>query len=73
MDFINISSTISTNDDDDGLLLELQFYKEPKHVNEVMKAMEGDKMVNELHKEVMKLITPTSIVFGDFISLKEMS
>ncbi|MGN6821346.1 MAG: hypothetical protein ACTHJ7_00995 [Candidatus Nitrosocosmicus sp.] len=59
MDFINISSTISTNDDDD-LLLELQFYKEPKHVNEVMKAMEGDKMVNELHKEVMKLFTPTS-------------
>ncbi|MGN6708351.1 MAG: hypothetical protein ACTHKF_03280 [Candidatus Nitrosocosmicus sp.] len=67
MDFINISSTISTNEDDD-LLLELQFYKDSKHVEEVMMAMEGDKMVNELHKEVMKLITPTPIVFGDFIS-----
>ncbi|MGN6560726.1 MAG: hypothetical protein ACTHJ2_09405, partial [Candidatus Nitrosocosmicus sp.] len=64
MDFINISSTISTNDDDDDLLLELQFYKDSKHVEEVMKAMEGDKMVNELHKEVMELITPGPIVFG---------
>ncbi|MGN6628363.1 MAG: hypothetical protein ACTHKJ_00625 [Candidatus Nitrosocosmicus sp.] len=72
MDFINISRTISTNDDDD-LLLESQFYKDSKHVQEVMKVMEGDKMVNELHKEVMKLFTPTAIVFGDFISLKEMS
>jgi large subunit ribosomal protein L17 len=43
------------------------------HVEEVMKAMEGDKGANELYKEAMELITPGSIVFGDFSRLKEMN
>ena len=72
MDFVNISRTISANDDDD-VWLEIQFYKDAKHVEEVMKAMEGDKMANELYKEVMELITPGPIVFGDFSRLKELS
>ena len=71
MDFVNISRTISANDDD--VWLEIQFYKDAKHVEEVMKAMEGDKMANELYKEVMELITPGPIVFGDFSRLKELS
>ena len=72
MDFVNVSKTISANDDDD-VWLEIQFYKDAKHVEEVMNAMEGDKMANELYKEVMELITPGPIVFGDFSRLNETS
>jgi large subunit ribosomal protein L17 len=36
-----------------------------------MKAMEGNKRANELYEESMKIITPGSIVFGDFSSIKE--
>jgi hypothetical protein len=38
-----------------------------------MKAMEGDKRANELYEEAMELITPGSIVFGDFNRLEETS
>ena len=72
MDFVNVSRTISASDDED-VWLEILFYRDAKHVEEVMKAMEGDKRANELYKEVMELITPGSIVFGDFSRLKEIS
>lgn len=42
--------------------------QDAKHVEEVMKAKEGDKMANELYKEDMELITPAPIMFGDFSS-----
>jgi hypothetical protein len=38
-----------------------------------MKAMEDDKRANELYKESMGIITPGSIVFGDFSRLNELS
>ena len=72
MDFVNISRTISANDDED-VWLEIQFYKDAKHVEEVMKAMEGDKKANELYEESMELITPGPIVFGDFIRSEGVS
>jgi len=53
--------------------LEIQFYRDVKHVEEVMKAMEGDKRANELYEEVMELITPGPIVFGDFIKSEGVS
>jgi uncharacterized protein YbaA (DUF1428 family) len=71
MDFVNLSKTISANDNED-VWLEILSYRDAKHVEEVMKAMEGDKGANELYKEAMKLITPGSIVFGDFSRLKEI-
>jgi uncharacterized protein YbaA (DUF1428 family) len=70
MDFVNLSKTISANDNED-VWLEILFYRDAKHAEEVMKAMEGDKGANELYKEAMKLITPGSIVFGDFSRLKD--
>jgi large subunit ribosomal protein L17 len=36
-----------------------------------MKAMADDKRANELYEESMKIITPGSIVFGDFSNIKE--
>jgi uncharacterized protein YbaA (DUF1428 family) len=72
MDFVNFSKTISANDDED-VWLEIQSYRDAKHVQEVMEAMEGDKKANELYKEAMELITPGSVVFGDFDKPEEIS
>jgi large subunit ribosomal protein L17 len=69
MDFVNLSKTISASDDED-VNLEILSYRDANHVEEVMRAMEGDKRANELYKEAMELITPGSIVFGDFSILK---
>ena len=72
MNFVNVSKIISANDDED-VNLEILSYRDAKHVEEVMKAMEGDKRANELYKESMEYITPGSIVFGDFTSLNKTS
>jgi uncharacterized protein YbaA (DUF1428 family) len=71
-DFVNISKIISANDDED-VNLEILSYRDAKHVEEVMKAMERDKRAGELYKESMEIITPGSIVFGDFSRLNETS
>ena len=71
MDFVNVSKIISANDDED-VNLEILSYRDAKHVEEVMKAMEGDKRANELYKDAMELITPGSIVFGDFSKLEKI-
>jgi uncharacterized protein YbaA (DUF1428 family) len=72
MDFVNLSKTISANDDED-VWLEIQSYRDAKHVQEFMKAMEGDKSGDEMYKDFMKLITPGSIVtFGDFNKLEQI-
>ncbi|HKX96971.1 MAG TPA: DUF1428 family protein [Candidatus Nitrosocosmicus sp.] len=72
MDFVNLSKTISANDDED-VWLEIQSYRDAKHVQEFMKAMEGDKSGDEMYKDFMKLITPGSIVtFGDFSKLEQI-
>lgn len=68
-DFVNISKIISANDDED-VNLEILSYRDVKHVEEVTKAMQDDKRANELYMESMKIITPGSIVFGDFSQLK---
>ena len=68
-DFVNISKIISANDDED-VNLEILSYMDAKHVEDVMKAMQDDKRANELYMESMKIITPGSIVFGDFSQLK---
>jgi uncharacterized protein YbaA (DUF1428 family) len=65
MNFVNLSKTISANDNED-VWLEILSYRDAKHAEEVMKSMEDDKGANELFNEAMKLIEPGSIVFGDF-------
>ncbi len=73
MDFVNLSKTITANNDED-VWLEIQSYRDAKHVQEFMKSMEGDKSGDEMYKEFMKLITPGSIVtFGDFGRLEQIS
>ena len=69
-DFVSLSKVISASDDED-VWLEILSYRDINHVQEVMKALEGDKRGNELYTEAMELITPGSIVFGDFSKLEE--
>lgn len=73
MEFVNLSKTISASDDEE-VWLEIQSYRDAKHVQEFMKAMEGDKSGDQMYKEFMELITPDSIVtFGDFSKLEQIS
>ena len=68
-DFVNVSKTISVSEDED-VWLEIQFSWDARRVEEVMKAMEGDKRANELYGESMELIKPGPIAFGDFIKVR---
>jgi uncharacterized protein YbaA (DUF1428 family) len=56
-DFVNLSKIISASDDED-VWLEIQFYRGAKHLDEVMKAMEGDKRANELYGNLWNLLHP---------------
>jgi uncharacterized protein YbaA (DUF1428 family) len=73
MEFVNLAKTISASENEE-VWMEIQSYRDTKHVQEFMKAMEGDKSGDEMYNEFMKLITPGSIVtFGDFGKLGEIS
>ena len=73
MEFVNIAKTISAGDNEE-VWMEIQSYRDIKHVQEFMKAIEGDKSGDEMYAEFMRLITPGSIVtFGDFSKLEEIS
>lgn len=73
MEFINIAKTISARDDEE-VWMEIQSYRDAKHVQEFIKAMEGDKSGDEMYAEFMRLITPGSVVtFGNFSKLDEIS
>ncbi len=73
IDSVNLSKISSANDDED-VWLEIRSYRDDKHVQEVMEAMQGDKRANELYEEAMEIITPRSIVnFKDFSKLEKMS
>ncbi|MBA3749972.1 MAG: DUF1428 family protein [Nitrosopumilus sp.] len=73
MEFVNIAKTISANQDEE-IWLEIQSYRNAKHVQEVMAKMENDKSGETLYKQFMDLIVPGSIVsFGDFSRLEEIA
>ncbi|WP_148687492.1 DUF1428 family protein [Candidatus Nitrosocosmicus hydrocola] len=73
MEFVNLAKTISASENEE-VWMEIQSYRDAKHVQEFMKAMEGDRSGDEMYNEFMKLITPGSIVtFGDFGKLGEIS
>jgi uncharacterized protein YbaA (DUF1428 family) len=65
MGFTNISKTVSAREDEE-VWLELQFYKDSKHHDEVAEKMKSDKSAMELGKKFMEIITPGSCVEGKF-------
>lgn len=73
MDFVNLSKTISANEDEE-VWLEIQSYKNSQHLKEFIDKMTKDKSMETLSKEFMGLITPGSVVsFGGFDKIKEIS
>jgi uncharacterized protein YbaA (DUF1428 family) len=73
MDFVNLSKTISANEDEE-VWLEIQSYKNSQHVKEFIDKMKDDKSMETLYNEFMNLITPDSVVsFGGFDKIEEVS
>ena len=71
MDFTNIAKAVSANQDEEEVWLELQFYRDQKHLEDVMAKMEHDEIGPQLFREFMGLVTPGSgVIMGDFSSIK---
>jgi uncharacterized protein YbaA (DUF1428 family) len=65
----NISKTVSANQDDE-VWMELIFYKDRKHRDEVDAKMRNDVNMERLFKQSMDLITPgTTFTMGEFSRL----
>jgi hypothetical protein len=70
MDFTNIAKTVSANQEEEDWL-ELQFYRDQNHLEDVMAKMEHDEIGPQLFREFMDLVTPGSgVIMGDFSRLK---
>ena len=65
MGFTNIAKAVSANEDEE-VWLELQFYKDQKHIEEVSQKMNKDESANQLGRQFMELITPQSCTEGWF-------
>jgi uncharacterized protein YbaA (DUF1428 family) len=66
---INISKTVSANQDDE-VWMELIFYKDRKHRDEVNAKMRNDVNMEQLFKQSMDLISPgTTFIMGEFSRL----
>ncbi|HEU5120451.1 MAG TPA: hypothetical protein VFT71_05650 [Candidatus Nitrosocosmicus sp.] len=73
MEFVNLSKIISASEEEE-VWLEIQSYRDNEHVKQFSKSMEGDKSIEPLFKEFMRLITPGSVVsFGSFSKLVQIS
>jgi uncharacterized protein YbaA (DUF1428 family) len=65
----NISKTVSGNQDDE-VWMELIFYKDRKHRDEVESKMRNDVNMEQLFKQSMDLISPgTTFIMGEFSRL----
>ncbi|HYO07228.1 MAG TPA: DUF1428 family protein [Phototrophicaceae bacterium] len=70
MDFVNISKTVSA-DQDDEVWMEIQSYRDRKHLEEVGAKMMSDKNMAAEGQQFLNLITPGSrCSFGEFSRLK---
>ena len=67
----NIAKTVSTNQDDEEVWMELIFYRDRKHRNEVSAKMRNDKSMGPLFQQSMDLVTPgTGFIMGEFSRLE---
>jgi uncharacterized protein YbaA (DUF1428 family) len=66
----NIAKTLSANQDDE-VWMELIFYRDHKHRDEVSAKMQNDESMGPLFQQSMNLITSgTSFIMGEFSRLK---
>ncbi len=65
----NIAKTVSANQDED-VWLQLTFYRDRKQRDEVRAKMGNDESMDPINKQFMELITPGSMIMGEFVRLK---
>jgi uncharacterized protein YbaA (DUF1428 family) len=66
----NIAKTVSANQDDD-VWMDLIFYRDRKHRNEVSSKMRNDESMGRLFQQSMDLVTPrTGFIMGEFSCLE---
>lgn len=65
MGFTNIAKTISAKEDEE-VWLELQFYRDQKHLDDLGAKMQKDENAGKLGKQFMDLLTPGSCIEGWF-------
>ena len=63
--FTNIAKAVAANEDED-VWLEVQFYKDQKHLDDVSEMMNKDESASQLGRQFMDLITPSSCIEGWF-------
>ena len=65
MGFINIAKAIAAKEDEE-VWLELQFYRDQKHLDDLAAKMQKDENAGKLGKQFMDLLTPGSCIEGWF-------
>ena len=65
MGFTNIAKTIAAKEDEE-VWLELQFYRDQKHLDDLAAKMQKDENAGKLGKQFMDLLTPGSCIEGWF-------
>jgi uncharacterized protein YbaA (DUF1428 family) len=65
MGFTNIAKTLSAKNDEE-VWLELQFYRDKKHLDDASAKMQKDENAGDIGKQFMSLISPGSCVEGWF-------
>jgi uncharacterized protein YbaA (DUF1428 family) len=65
----NIAKTVSADQDED-VWLQLIFYRDRKQRDEVRAKMGNDESMGPINKQFMELITPGSMIMGEFVRLK---
>src|SRR5215207_800695 len=69
MDWTNIAKTISANQDEE-IWVEQVYYRDSKQRDEYMAMCGKDENMERLYKQFMDLITPGSIIIGEFNRLE---
>jgi uncharacterized protein YbaA (DUF1428 family) len=66
MGLTNIANTVSASQDEE-VWIELQYYKDRKHMDEVRAKCGNDENMGRLYKQSLDLLTPGSrFIFGEF-------
>jgi uncharacterized protein YbaA (DUF1428 family) len=67
----NIAKTVSANQDEEEVWMELIFYRDRKHRDEVGAKMQNDENMKRLYKQSVDLLSPgSSFVMGEFSRLE---
>ena len=67
----NIAKTVSANQDEEEIWMELIFYRDRKHKDEVGAKMQNDENMERLYKQSVDLLSPGSgFVMGEFSRLE---